>query len=809
MDLISFVKCLPMDWVLAPIYRKGAKMLSGKEATGKNPVEEAHKRSLNRDDAALIIENNSSVGAVGLFTGPKGNGIVILDVDFQLSTYRKKWGNTLDGAPVVRSTKANAAKFLFRVPEELWRDVAGFGLCEQRGRGYEALWNRQGLIYGEYPGSKDGKAPAGHYHFEGDPDSIPEAPGWLLAEMRAAKAPTTFVKNRSALDVSDRSEDDIAVIIQECTNVIPHEGVGSREHWLKVGMSIHSVLPNDLGLTLWSAWSAKDPEYHDHWVDGNPCEGQWSSFKPGGIGLGTLIWMADAVDPQRRRFSDTSKDIIESAESRIVQLTRNTYIKGTELLKRAKELEETIENPAELDQEKHLLALEAGRRDTSAIDRLLDADLSYQRTGAGGPKAVHELDSTAFEYLIPGLLPKPWTLLVHADGGTGKSAMCQTIAKHIAKGLPFNIHGGLVEVPKGKVLWLNGDQNERILRRQFMMIGADENIDVIGEWDMQWYRRFCKYQKENKYDLVVIDSLDGCNDANPYEENRREFALPIKRLARRNGQDFPACSIVIIHHNTKEGKFRGTSAIKAAVDETWNMKRATQNQIVEFGLAPQSRIVEVEKSRDDREGQNLIFHLKYDFTYQIGHMKRVATGVQTPNDHTLDMLDVMREDGEPWCVSKLVDLDDLGGKHRKRAIRYGLQRLEQQKLIERCDPPEGVPLKGRPEVYYRATGTNAPKKFIKGEVDSTHRNSVSKADRVVRDCSELDNEVLSKGGFVKSEGSSTPSNAFSTEVESGTFDNETFDKTPFVNQRPVPDRLEAFDEDPSVTKAIDQDIWNN
>ena len=108
-----------MDWVLAPIYKKGAKMLSGKEATGKNPVEEAHKRSLNRDDAALIIENNPSVGAVGLFTGPKGKGIVILDVDFQLSNYRKK--ETLSFVPVVRLTKSNAAKFIFRVPKEFPR----------------------------------------------------------------------------------------------------------------------------------------------------------------------------------------------------------------------------------------------------------------------------------------------------------------------------------------------------------------------------------------------------------------------------------------------------------------------------------------------------------------------------------------------------------------------------------------------------------------------------------------------------------------------------------------------------------------
>ena len=146
-------------------------------------------------------------------------------------------------------------------------------------------------------------------------------------------------------------------------------------------------------------------------------------------------------------------------------------------------------------------------------------------------------------------------VLIHADGGTGKTAMCQTIAKHISKGKAFNIHGGLVDVPVGKVLWLNGDQNERILRRQFMMIDAGDNIDVVGEWICSGIA--AEVPKANKYDLVVIDGLDGCNDSNPYEENRREFALPIKRLARAQGGLPSLQLLLIIHHNTKEEKFRG------------------------------------------------------------------------------------------------------------------------------------------------------------------------------------------------------------------------------------------------------------
>ena len=66
MDLLHFVKSLPGDFVLAPIYRKGATMRSGKAATGKNPHESGHERNLDANDAALIIEQNPNVGAIGL-----------------------------------------------------------------------------------------------------------------------------------------------------------------------------------------------------------------------------------------------------------------------------------------------------------------------------------------------------------------------------------------------------------------------------------------------------------------------------------------------------------------------------------------------------------------------------------------------------------------------------------------------------------------------------------------------------------------------------------------------------------------------
>jgi hypothetical protein len=173
---------------------------------------------------------------------------------------------------------------------------------------------------------------------------------------------------------------------------------------------------------LWSAWSADDPEFADDWVDGNPCEDAWKSFKKGSVTLGTLFWLADQQLPGHLWLGEDLRKIVNEAET-TAQRVELVYLTGEELLQQGNKLEEEIENPALLDQAKHVLAMKAGRREGAiAIDRLLDSDMAYKRTKGAGPIAITDLESTPFEYLIPGLLPKPWTLLIHADGGTGKDS---------------------------------------------------------------------------------------------------------------------------------------------------------------------------------------------------------------------------------------------------------------------------------------------------------------------------------------------------------------------------------------------------
>ena len=730
MNLVGFVRSLPKHWATAPIYAKGVVMPNGTEAGGKSPLGRAAHDVVSPERTAQYIENApETFAAVGVYSGSRSGGLVIFDVDANLGSIEHKWGKDFKKAPRITSPKKNRAKFLFIVPEKDQLQVADLSHAAAGGEGWEVLWGRQGLIYGAY---KDG----GEYQFHSNPNEIPFAPEWLLERMREQHRKLTQKDTGKKLRdtrYSHRSREEKIEIARSCLSVIEPRGANSEQFWWEIGAMIHSELPNKDGLKLWEEWSKRDNEYADDWKSGrNPCADRWENgFSGGGLGFGSLIRQADLVDPDKTRFQrDGLARLVEEIEALPVKF-KPEILSGPELVARGLELDETIENPAFLDQAKTQLANDAGRsrEGAVAIDRLLDSHLAFERNKEFRPRPINELDDSSFDYLIPGLLPKPWLLLIHADGGTGKSAMCQTLCKHISRGISFDVHGGLVDVPKGRCLWLNGDQNERIVRRQFDLIGVTGGVDVVGEWDMSWYSRFKKLQgpkDKPKYDLVVIDSLDGCNDSNPYEENRREYALPLKKLARRNGVDFGACTIIVIHHNNRNGSFRGTSAIRAAVDETWNMQKVESKQLAELGLPANTRIVTVEKSRDDREGQEMAFALLSDCTYRVEAVPEKEEKINGPTKQMLGMLKEMRRTRTAWSVQDFVDHDLLGGVHMKRAIKYSLDKLEGQKLIGRCAAPADYKGKGRKPVFYEATGTNVPGKFTSRTRGGTVKPPVKK-----------------------------------------------------------------------------------
>ena len=799
LELLAFVRQLPSGIAYAPIYAKDQPIQSGKLSKGKTPLERAHHQVLNPADVALQIERRPEVfQAVGAFTGARSGGLVILDVDRNLARLKKKWGESLEGAPVVTSTKANAAKYLFRVPEALWGEVKGFGLSDT-GAGYEVLWGRQGLLYGAYPGSSDGKAPAGEYGFEGDLEAIPEAPDWLIAEMRdhAGKELQDggFIKNRKALDFSDRDPAEVAEIVQSALKVIPGQGAGSRDHWVKVGMAIHSELPTDLGLTLWSAWSAEDPEFSQDWSEGNPCEQVWESFRKGPVSLGTLFWMADQQMPARLWLSEDLRKVVTQLEGDVPQEHLPPFMQVIAATKEALQLE----NMAEQRYELHKIAYKAKMRDAFELEKMYVDQIQHESQAE--TMTVGELLQQDFErsYLIPDLLPNPAVVLIYGAGGDGKSMAAWTIAKHVATGAPFVIRGHHVPVQQGPVLLLNGDQPLVQMQEQLQEIEMPEDAPVTlrTDWSIQSYARFQRLMQTVRPKLVVIDSLIGCSGGRAFDENKSDFATPLYWLTRNNGVLFPATTILIIHHANKNGGFRGTSAIRDAVDETWSLKRPSDKQLEQTGS--NARIITIEKSRSGRGGTSLLLRQETDLSFTLADWTpEIDPSETTPSgviDRVLQRLRVVYPAGK---TREELNSDPICGGS-VAGIKKALQRLEKRGLIHVVEERKVSGKRGSPSKVYQAVIS-----LSRGEGGNTcPSNENPSGDKDFKGGQQVKTEksvpLSPKGGHMEPEtGVCPPSepsdiNGSGQRDTSGTYPHAREERTPVELEKLMEEAAQAWD----------------
>jgi len=211
MSLSDFVSSLPKDWATCPIYRKGVELPSGKKACGKSPLGRAHHDKLAPSTSLHYLNQSPEVyGAVGVFSGPRSNGLVILDIDANLGQLQKKHGADLHG-PHVLSPRKNAGKWFFTMPQALWSEISDVSLSAS-GQGFEVLWGRQALVCGEY-------AKGGTYTPKGDFNALPEAPTWLLEHMRESFRIKQEGKSTKAISdgrFAGRSREERTAIVQNC-----------------------------------------------------------------------------------------------------------------------------------------------------------------------------------------------------------------------------------------------------------------------------------------------------------------------------------------------------------------------------------------------------------------------------------------------------------------------------------------------------------------------------------------------------------------------------------------------------------------
>ena len=449
MNLADFARTLPKNWATAPIYAKGVKLPNeGGEACGKQPLARAHHENLSPHASARYIEQYpDTYKAIGVFTGPRSDGLVILDVDANLSSLKRKFGTTLKNAPVVVSPRKNAAKYLFRVPKEKWGQVAGISLDASK-QGWEVLWGirKQGLVGGAY-------YKGGEYRLSGDVNALPEAPEWLLVEMEESfkkKQSGTSRSQKKDLRYSSRSREEKIALAENCLSVIPPQGRGSDDFWWRIGAMLHSELPDEDGLHIWRQWSQKDEEYADDWKKGDPCADRWKAgFKAdGGLGFGSLMHLANEYDPEKTRFQGNNlASLVAEIETAPIR-HRQEFLLYEEAMEQMKEAMR-IKNPGKRNYEINRIKNEAGYKDQAKLEGVYVDHIGYTEDEGGFTldKLKSKVEKRSF--LIPDVLATPAVVVIYAEGGKGKSTAAWTLAKHVVTGSPFVVRGKHVPVAKG------------------------------------------------------------------------------------------------------------------------------------------------------------------------------------------------------------------------------------------------------------------------------------------------------------------------------------------------------------------------
>lgn len=205
-----------------------------------------------------------------------------------------------------------------------------------------------------------------------------------------------------------------------------------------------------------------------------------------------------------------------------------------------------------------------------------------------------------------GIYPGCLNLFI-GESNAGKSMLALTGGLALATGQV--LIKSLDPIQRGRVLYLSGEDDARVLKQRIADIARAHNLDTTGavlhfvdrvspliEFDAAGLAHTTQAWRELKrkaadYDMIVIDplvswfALTGENNAS--EVGR--LAEMLKDLAAQSG-----AAVLLTHHTNKGGASnldqaaaRGSSALPAAARFVANVARPTQEHLERLGLAPE------------------------------------------------------------------------------------------------------------------------------------------------------------------------------------------------------------------------------
>jgi hypothetical protein len=295
-----------------------------------------------------------------------------------------------------------------------------------------------------------------------------------------------------------------------------------RDAWIKYGHAIKSLNSDD-AKRLWMEWGQKHKSHNSDYA-----EKTWQSLAPSEIGIATLFYDAKAkgFEPE-----SVSADIL-------------------------------------MKEQEH----------RSITDK---------------PRFIFQTSKDAMkprppiEWIVENFMVKAGLCMVTGDAGSGKTWTALDMGVSIAEGQPWLGRA----VIQGAVLVIDEESGDHRLATRLTKILRGHNgsestplyyttmqgADIRDALDMYEIEKFIT---EKKIKFVIIDALMDVilgADENSVKDVMPAFAQ-LKQMIERTG-----CSVLVIHHNDKAGKgYRGSTAIKGAVDLLFEVDKAEKSDCIKI-----------------------------------------------------------------------------------------------------------------------------------------------------------------------------------------------------------------------------------
>jgi predicted ATP-dependent serine protease len=203
-------------------------------------------------------------------------------------------------------------------------------------------------------------------------------------------------------------------------------------------------------------------------------------------------------------------------------------------------------------------------------------------------------DLPQLDYIVEGIIPERSVGMFFGDPGAKKTYSICSLSSCVAQDKPW-----LGFAVKGcKVLIIDEESGElRLGRRLGMAIrgelgGADIPIEFVSLANFKLDKKddlpeLQQLITDTGAGLVIIDALADVMDG---DENAKKDTQPVFTALRKLAE-LTGAAIIIIHHANKGGGYRGSSAIKGALDFMYKVESDEESNFITF---------KAEKARDSK-----------------------------------------------------------------------------------------------------------------------------------------------------------------------------------------------------------------